>query len=539
MATLTPMDDLGPKVAAARHPTYDYFLEEWIKLIHVREGTGGFKDGTYLVGHPREWLDHSVKQADGTTVTNPNPRKPSPKLQARRKLARYENLAASILEAKKAALFREKPTRRIGDGKEPKGEATETVLDRFWANVDGADTPIDEAMPHWWDLAATCGHIALYFELPKGMEAKEGEVATAADQDTPKVCVYTPIDILNWLCDENGQIISIKVREAVTPTDYSEGAKVKYRVRIITEEGWELYDFTTGKAIDAGTHGLGRLPVVFLFGKRRAAFSDVGQSVLGDPKLYVDLYNLTSEMRELERNQTFSFINIPLGTGQDAMSVHDAQAMMGQQTGTMNVLFSGGPASVLTADAANVVTYRDDIQQLKRDIYRETGVQWESDTKDAEAEGSLELKREEMNTRLAAYADECEEAEYDLADLVYRWEHGGEDGAKKLQEDQVTIAYPDRFGATPFTDVAGQFASAQSMGMPPLFLKEFRKSLVTKFEGMANLPPDLLEEINKQIDAAADDPTPAERMKQKMDLLAGGGLKPAVTKDPTKDDKVA
>jgi hypothetical protein len=63
------------------------------------------------------------------------------------------------------------------------------------------------------------------------------------------------------------------------------------------------------------------LPVVYLFGKRRALLTDIGESVLGDPRNYIDLFNLTSEIRELLRNQTFSFINLPLGTGPDAMSV--------------------------------------------------------------------------------------------------------------------------------------------------------------------------------------------------------------------------
>jgi hypothetical protein len=47
----------------------------------------------------------------------------------------------------------------------------------------------------------------------------------------------------------------------------------------------------------------------------------IGQSVLNDPALYVDLYNLTSEQRELLRNQTFSILNVVLGTGPDAISV--------------------------------------------------------------------------------------------------------------------------------------------------------------------------------------------------------------------------
>lgn len=540
-SSVVTSQNLGPKVAANRHPVYDLLQDEWVKLGHVREGTGGFKDGTFLVAHAREWLDHTTVTAnsDGTTTTvvNENPRKASPKLKARRRLARYENVASAILEAKKAALFREQPTRRVGD--EPKeANAQKTPLEQWWMNVDGRGTHIDDAIPAWWDLAATYGHVVLYFELPPEQpEPKEGEVRTAADDGWPYVRLYTPLDVLNWLCDENGEIISIKVQEAVEATSYSELKPVtQYRVRIIDQEGWKLYDSKTGAFLREGTHELGCLPVAFLYGKRRAILTDVGQSVLGDPRNYIDLFNLISEKRELERSQTFSFINLPLGTGPDAPTVEQAQAMMGKQTGTMNVLFSAGPASMLTADAENVKTYQEDIQQLKRDIYREAGVQWESDSKDAEAEGSLVVKREEMNTRLAAYADECEQTEYQLAELFYRWKVGADRAEKAMEADSVTIAYPSRFSAEPFETVLKQVQAAMSIGMPTEFLKAMRKALITKFEGMANLTPAEIKEIEAAIDNAEDDMSPTQLMKAKIDAQAGGpnpkGEKPAKKEGP-------
>lgn len=120
----TNQTNLGARVASTVHPLYLLFKPVWEQLAHVREGTGGFLDGTYLVAHPREWLDHSAKVTDPltgavTSTTNPNPKSPSPKLKARRKLARYENVASAILEAKKSTLFREQPTRRVGPQQAP------------------------------------------------------------------------------------------------------------------------------------------------------------------------------------------------------------------------------------------------------------------------------------------------------------------------------------------------------------------------------------------------------------------------------------
>jgi hypothetical protein len=61
---LNTPSNLGPKVAAQTHPLYDLFKLTWQQLAHVREGTGGFLsvgNDSYLVAHPREWLDHSAR----------------------------------------------------------------------------------------------------------------------------------------------------------------------------------------------------------------------------------------------------------------------------------------------------------------------------------------------------------------------------------------------------------------------------------------------------------------------------------------------
>lgn len=517
-------DSLGPKVAAQVHPLYQLLRPVWEQLAHVREGTGGFLstgNDSFLVAHPREWLDHSTKitenirNADGTTTTstrvalNPNPKQPSPKLTARRKLARYENIASALLESKKALLFREQPTRRT--------QTPNTELEAWWANVDGDGTCIDDALPEWWDLAATLGHVVLYMDVGGDQEA--AAVATAADQAQPFVRVYTPLDVLDWRRDESGTLTWIKLLEAIQePGSLNARGVTSYRVRLVDEVTWRLYDYKTGTYVSQGAHGFGRVPVAYLFGKRRSLLADVGESVLGDPRNHIDLFNLTSELRELLRGQTFSFINLPLGTGPDAMSVEQAQAMMGQQTGTMNVLFSAQAAGILSADSANVSAYQEEIQRVKRDIYREAGVHYESDTRAAEAAGSLSLKREELAVRVAAYADECEQAEYALVDLWYRAHYGADLGPKKMAADKVQIHYPQHFAQTPFKDVLDEAAAAQNLGMPAIFLKELRKSMVSKFEGMADLDPETLKSIMEAIDALPDDPTPAQRVQQRLQM---------------------
>jgi hypothetical protein len=326
------------------------------------------------------------------------------------------------------------------------------------------------------------------------------------------------LDVLNWLVDDDGNITSIKVMEAVPPQDFN-SLVTTYVIRVIDMEGSTIYNHKTGKkTVDFQPHGLGRLPVVWLFAKRRSIFQDIGESVLGDPKNYIDLYNLTSEIRELLRNQTFSFINLPLGTGQDAMTVETAQAMMGKQTGTMNVLFSAQPAQILTGDSTNITAYHDEIERTKREIYRETGVQWDADTRSAEAQGSLQIKREEMVTRIAMYADECQKTEYDLADCFYRAQYGADRGPSKLEEDKLTVHYATERGLPTNENMLERAQAAESLGFPPEVMKAIRKQFLRVL-----IPPDSPEELFTTLDEAIDaaqDPTPADLLKAKITALA-------------------
>lgn len=510
--------DLSPRVAAMVHPIYDLLKQQWIDLANVREGIGGFLDGTYLRAHPREWLDHTsiqVDQGTGASVArlNPNPKQPSPKLKARRLLARYENIASSIIQATKAVLFKDAPTRRL-DGLTGQKD-TESPIELWWQNVDGKGTEITDAMRKWWDVAATFGHVWLYFckDQPPG-------ATTAADETLPYIRVYTPLDVLNWLVDDDGNITSVKVMEAVPPQDFNT-LVTTYLIRVIDTEGSTVYNYKTGKkAVEYQPHGLGRLPFVPFFAKRRSIFEDIGESVLGDPKNYIDLYNLTSEIRELLRNQTFSFINLPLGTGPDAMTVEAAQAMMGKQTGTMNVLFSAQPAQILTGDSTNIKAYHDEIERTKREIYRETGVQWDADTRSAEARGSLQIKREEMTTRIGLYADECQKTELALADCFYRAQYGADRGPTKLEEDKLTVHYATEVQSPIGTteNMLERAQAAESLGFPPEVMKAIRKQFLRTL-----IPADSPEELFTELDAAIDaaqDPTPADLLKAKITALA-------------------
>jgi hypothetical protein len=245
--------------------------------------------------------------------------------------------------------------------------------------------------------------------------------------------------------------------------------------------------------------------VVLLYANRRAWQPVVGKSVLNDPNLFIDDYNLTSEIRELLRSQTFGWLNVELGTGDTATSVTRAQELLGTGTGTDNVLFSPGPANFIQPETANVEVYQREREALKRSIYRLCAIPWESDSKDAEATGSMKLKREDMNQVLAGYADECEKAEYRPRRTLVPRRVWAERWKAELGKAEVVIRYPDTFDVTPFADILEQAQAALTLGLDDMsktFRVELRRRLVAKF--LPDATPDVIATIDDELEAAAE-----------------------------------
>jgi hypothetical protein len=500
-------EDMGKRAAALRHELYLQFESDWRKLADVLEGTGGFKSGAryggYLVAHPREWQDHTAA----------TPQVPTKKLLERRRLARYENFASAILKQTMTALFREAPTRILGktDGKPKQANVKPQGIEAWWLNVEGKKArkvDIDAFMNRAWKAAATFGHMLIY------MDRSIGEATTAADMPQPVLRAYTPLDVADWLEDEQGNLTEVKLLEPEPRESFTSRQSSNVRYRCVDEESWTLYDHN-GKRLESGEHRMGTLPCVELFAERRLLYQHVGLSLFGDGQLHIDHFNLISELRELFRKQAFSILNIPLGSGDQAMSAQSAKELLNEQVSTEGVLFSGLAAQFISADAANLVAYMDHIQQLVRTIYRLAGVFFESDSKDAEAEGSLKLKREDMSQRLSGFATELETADEAIAELWYRAEYG-DNWEPTWESDQVMIQYPDSFDMTPFDVVLEQAEAAMSLGYPPEVLKAIRKLLLPKF--LPSLGPKQQQELENAIDSSEEDVTPME--KQRAELKA-------------------
>lgn len=489
------------------HPLYLRWRQVWTKLLDVYEGAGGFLDDAkpYLIAHPREWLDHSTpvygpNQELLRFEPNANPRNPSPKLVERRKLARYENIAATLIDQLSAALFRIKPDRVFA---EERRNAVMSPIEQFWRDADGNGTNWDDLLVEAWGPCAAFGHMWGYVDvLP----------------DDPKRAIvkwYTPIDVVDWLVNEQGGLKAVKFLEAVPREKFaklSNTQSIDIRVREVTEDGWRLLN-RAGKVISEGTHDFGRVPAFVLYAKRRALTPFIGRSVLGDPQLFIDLYNLISETRELLRKQTFSILNVPVGDTPGG--VQREQELIGQQSGTGNILFTTNSAQMLSPDNANVTSYHEHIDRLTRLIYRLSVLPWENDSRDTESAESRRIKREDLNQQLANYADELKRVDEFVTDCVYRAWYG--EAAEKWQEsDALTIRWPQTFDVMPLEQLTKQFSEALTLDLGTTAAAEIRKRAARA------VLPDLNADTLAQVDAdITESPTESAgtRRQKAMDAL--------------------
>lgn len=513
------------------HPAYTTWAPIWQRLFDVYEGAGGFTDPAkpYIYAHPREWLDHSLKtstaDAPETWVSNPNPTRPSPKLLARRRIARYEPVASTLVDQLKAALFRKGATRSFAD---PKKIDDTHPLRLFWQNADGAERGIASVMQDAWTAAAVFGHMLLVADRLGETSA----TSTRADQPTVILRSYTPLDLYDWLTDELGALTAVRLLEAAPREDFKTPATaIMSQVRDIDATSWTLQVVDkrmrpTTATPTTGDHGFGVLPVRVLYARRRPLTPTIGRSVLGDPALYVDLYNLISEVRELLRNQTFAILNVPLGADG---SIEREMGLLGQTAGTQNVLFSSLPADYVSPEGTNVEVYHEHIDRLVRTIYRLAVVDWQSDSKDVESADSRQIKREDLQAMLAGYASECEQAEVGIARLVYR-AHYGETWQTQWDADQPSIKYPTTFDVSGLLDEIEAVTAGIALELGETATREMKKRAVPRL--LPDLPQSVLTEIEKEIDAlevvtAAD----KEREMLQMTLAAS-----APAEEPTMEE---
>jgi hypothetical protein len=401
-------------------------------------GSGGFRDGSYIVKHPRE--NNYVERINYSA--NLNYFKP-------------------ILDALVNPVFQNPPERHNENGNES--------WQLFEENCDLKGGDLNSFMRRAALRAKRDGAIFIimdnFKEVPLSQgEALENRVLPYIYWKKAEECVYYRID-------KFGKLIEIAFSEPAGESTKDSASEDYYRKW--TAEGWELYkDYDDEKEefknlVDSGLNPIGKIPIVkILTGEPEE------DPILPTPPLYdvarlnVMVYNLWSEAREIMRRAGFPFLGIPMGQG---MIPNDIKLGAGNMLG-FPADSSEGP-KYISPDTDIIQIYIDTANNLVEEMYKQAKINGVTGVVEQTGRAK-EWDFQSTKTELLDFSRELERAERDIVDMFALWT--GEDV-------QVTVSYNEDFGVTDLQNDIEQGERIIDMGVPVEVENEIKKDLVSAY----------------------------------------------------------
>jgi hypothetical protein len=357
-------------------------LDDYKLLMDAYNGSGGFKNGDYLVSHPRETPE---------------------KYQKRKQLAYYLNYVAPVINSHVNPVFR----------KEPKREWNENDLwSKFIENADTNGTSLHRFMKRAGLMAKLK---AVVFIVVDNVTEQPATMAQALkDRAFPYVYTIEPQQVKSYKTNKAGRLISITYAVASETTQSSTAEETW----TWTPEAWECQ--LAGGEIKRGENLINRVPVVPLFSKPMTPGEMLPQSEFYNiVQTNRRIYNLCSEIDELIRNQAFNVLTYPAGEGQQQEDVKEITV------GTENVMSYDGKLSnkpeFISPDAAPLQELRAERDSLIKEIYRMASLSHVTGIEQKTSGVAKGWDFEQTNQVLSDFALNCEGVEIDISRLFALW----------------------------------------------------------------------------------------------------------------------
>lgn len=393
-------------------------------LQHAFFGTGGFRDGTYLVQYPRESDDKYLR---------------------RRKAAYYVNYVRPIIESHVKPIFRRGIKRTDG------GE--NAAWTEFVANCTMGGVGLEEFMRDRAIRAKRSGCDLIVVTAPADAPVNQAEEVALR----PYVYGVEASRITDLVRDSSERIVSVSFTEG----HQIQGATETW-TKTITASGWELVD-ERGFVQQAGEWDIPRddAPVVLL-----APGDWIEGDLLPLSEFYsiarcaAALFNLGSESHEIIRSVTFPILSYP------------SKDLKGLVIGLQNALGydpdkTHRPEFISPPDGP-LEQLRLEREGLVREMYRmamlahQVGTGESLQAESAKSGVAMRIDREDYDTALAFYSASIEAAEARIRE-IFAWI---QDGAKI----DASATYPRDFtmqdDATQLQPLFDALASLASMPGP-------------------------------------------------------------------------
>ncbi len=450
------------------------FDHDFLDAAYV--GSGGFRDGSYLVPHPREAPE---------------------KFNRRKALAYYANYVAAVVDSLIDPIFR-KVAAREWDGRKQK----KNLFSIFMQDVDRRKTSLAKFMKRAAKIAKV--HEVAFIVVDNYPEQPLNIADALAGRILPYAYIVKPQQVQSYECDVAGNLESITYD--IIKKRYSSGTTTQEVIRWTwTRTTWQKEE--KGETTQ-GEHTLGVVPVVPLFTKDH----DPGD-LLPEPTLFpvaqtnLTIYNLCSELRELLRAQAFAILTYPI------TSQVDREDLKSLVQGTENVLGYDGEGSnapdFIAPPAEQAAFLQSEITRLVEEIYRMSKLNSVVGVQTKNSGVAKEWDFDNTNQVLADTADNCQEAEKQVAFLFEKWTG---------QAVNYVCNYPDDFGIVDVQAELDEVTSALALAIGGKFNEECKLKAAEVY--LKDLPEDRFDAVTQDIkqraetEAQADDAAAAAALEQ-------------------------
>jgi hypothetical protein len=468
-------------------------------LLDAVFGTGGFR-GKYGVTSVSQlgWAAEAYTSTVSALLTvkgmvkretylDQFPREDIEKFDRRIDIAHYTNYVGPILDLllsyiNKAAVNRDKIPESVED---------------WLSDVDGKGAAWDTIkreviVPR----AAALGWCPVMFDLPEAAEAnslaKQREMGIS-----PRCYPLYPLNILDWIVDENGTLSAVKIRtDHRVRTSLLEATTVEERYAMWYPDRVERCVVTTveGKEpsiseVVTSPHSYGCVPLVVFRAKPTPDDRVRGVSAISNSAIAARrLFNLESEMDDHIRGQVFATLGVP---------VTDTTVNIGELVGGSGSVIKVPMESrhglhYVAPPASCADTIEKRMEVTVREIYRTEQVEHTKPTGTTASSGvARAYEFEQTNRRLGSMAMTLARAEQDALRLVGKLLGSNE-------AENLTVSAPTDFSVEDLASEIDGVLSAMQANLGPTAETEMRRRLVSRI--LPNLPVATQEAIAAELE---------------------------------------
>ena len=441
-----------------------------------------------------------------------HPRERAEDYQRRLDMSYYYNFCSPIIDIYSNHLFKN-PV--VEDWEELEGTIEEVEDD-----IDFTGSSIGEFRKEIATMAQLYGHIFVIVDSPA---IPTDALITLADQIEmrafPYLSIHIPQNVLNWSLDEYGKPYWVLIREISEgnpdPATYDKKNAFKIQYRLWTRTQWFLYS-ADYQQIEFGTHNSpGTVPIACIFAKKsKKARNFLGVSDLADISFISrDIYNSCSELKQILRDQTFSFLAI----NGDASEYSELEVGIGK-----GLLYPEGreKPSYISPPTANAEVYFAHIDRQVAKIFQlakldSGGVSGQVSNPsnpgiaDQQSGVSKAWDFNQTNSALSDKAGNLEDGEMKIWQLY----------AKLLgTEFTGSVSYPNEFSISSMMDDLTELEKVARLDFGKTFNIEVRKAIIKK--KFPRKEDDDIEEMATEIEN--------DIQEKKTQMMGGNGFNPNV-----------